>query len=54
MAVTCSNSKDIVKLLIASGSNINIKDKLGRTALTLARKNGYTNIVALLIASGAK
>ncbi|MCU1314220.1 MAG: Planctomycete cytochrome, partial [Acidobacteriaceae bacterium] len=51
---------DEVKLLIASGADVNAKSKhsnsgdAGRSVLDLAKQHGQTPIVDLLIASGAK
>ena len=43
-----------VKEHIASGTDLNAKDKDGWTALKAARQEGYTEIVNLLRAAGAK
>ena len=45
---------DIVKLLIESGANMNIKDKYGETALIIAYKHDRQKIVDLLKNYGAK
>jgi ankyrin repeat protein len=39
---------DISKLLIENGANIDVKSKLGETALDIASKHSYTDIVKLL------
>jgi ankyrin repeat protein len=39
---------DIVRHLIEKGADINVKDNEGRTALDLARENGYTIVVEYL------
>ena len=44
---------EIVKLLIDSGADINVKDKKGRTALRYAVKNGHLEVVKYLIDKGA-
>lgn len=44
---------DSVKALIAAGVDVNAKDPLGRTALTYARMQGKTPVVALLEKMGA-
>ncbi len=42
----------IVRLLLAHGADAGAKDNNGNTALTLARKNGYEDVVRLLQKSG--
>ena len=44
----------IVAALIKAGANLNIPDRQGVRPLTLARRRGYRNIVALLEKAGAK
>ena len=43
----------IAKLLINSGTDLNIKNIDGDTALHIAASNGYTDMVNLLLANGA-
>lgn len=45
--------KDIVELVLENGANVNLKDSLGRTALSRAEKAGNSDIVGLLRRSGA-
>ena len=42
-----------VKELIASGADMNLQNKCGETALILATKEGYFNIVKELVEAGA-
>jgi ankyrin repeat protein len=42
-----------IKLLLTSGTNVNIKDRRGRTALYLAAEKGHADVVKLLIDRGA-
>jgi ankyrin repeat protein len=44
---------DIVKVLIASGADLNAKDNYGNTALKLAANAGHIEIVELLKEFGA-
>jgi len=46
--------KEVVKLLLKKGANVNAKNDLGWTALDFAAKEGYKEIVKLLKAYGAK
>lgn len=48
-----NNCKDITKLLIESGADINLKDDEGNTALMYAAFNGYRDIAESLINAGA-
>jgi len=45
---------DMVKLLIEKGADVNVKKGKKQTALTIATKKKYTEIVGLLQAAGAK
>jgi len=47
------NHKEIIKILIDSGSNIDAKDNLYMTPLHLAALGGHKKIVKMLINSGA-
>ena len=44
---------EAVKQHLASGADVNVKDKVGGTPLHLAAFNGHKEIVELLIANGA-
>ena len=44
---------DIVRLLLASRSNVNVSDKLGLTPLMLAARYGHSEVVRILIGAGA-
>jgi ankyrin repeat protein/beta-lactamase regulating signal transducer with metallopeptidase domain len=46
--------KDIAEILITNGANINAKTKRGKTALSLAKKNGHEQVVELLSEHRAK
>lgn len=41
---------DMVKVLLGSGSEVNIQDDEGSTALMCASEHGHTDIVCLLLA----
>ncbi|MCP4130798.1 MAG: hypothetical protein GY754_07435 [bacterium] len=47
-------SEQIVRLLLAKKTNINKKNKLGQTPLTLALLYGHDNIAELLVRQGAR
>ena len=49
-----AESPKVAKALIASGADINAVDYHGNTALKWARVNGNEDVVAVLIAAGAK
>ena len=49
-----SNNEEVVRFLIKNGANVNAKTRDGDTALSLAVKKGYTNIIEILKANGAK
>jgi hypothetical protein len=48
------NDRQMVKLLLEHGADVNAKDKGGWTALKRAQKRGAKEIVELLKAHGAK
>ncbi len=50
---TARGNKDIVELLISNGAEVNVKSVAGDTALDIARKGQYTEIVELLQKHGA-
>ena len=55
MSAARGNAVDAAKLLIASGANINAKDKNGKTALTYAVERGSEDVVDVLLnAVGAR
>jgi ankyrin repeat protein len=45
---------EIVRLLTEAGANINIADRDGMTPLAHARKSGYSGMVRILSAAGAR
>jgi ankyrin repeat protein len=53
-SAAAADRKEIVEFLINCGSDVDIKDKMGRTALDLAKENVHTEIVELLRKHGAK
>ena len=44
---------DTVKLFVEKGADVNIRDKGGRTALSLAKEFGRINIAQILVDAGA-
>jgi ankyrin repeat protein len=44
---------DCVRFLLLKGADVNAKTEDGRSALTVARKSGHRDIVAMLTAAGA-
>ena len=48
ISATESGLKDIVKLLLDTGADNDVKDKHGKTPLDLALARGYTNIGEIL------
>jgi hypothetical protein len=46
--------REIVRLLIARGSDVNARDREGTSALQLAQRKGQTEVVRLLRAAGAR
>ena len=53
-AVVDRKNTEMVKLLLEKGANVNEKNAEGKTPLDIALKEGYTEIVELLKAAGAK
>jgi ankyrin repeat protein/beta-lactamase regulating signal transducer with metallopeptidase domain len=49
-----SDRRKIAETLLAAGAKVNIKDKMGRTALAVARQYAYTEIAEMLLEHGAK
>lgn len=47
-------NQEIVKLLLAGGADVQVKDKEGQTALSLAIRNNLAEIAAILREAGAK
>jgi uncharacterized protein len=45
---------EIVRLLVAAGANVNIADRDGVTALSHARRRGFSEMVQILSAAGAR
>ena len=43
----------VVEFLVDNGADVNARDKRGRTPLTLALENGYTDVVKYLKKHGA-
>jgi ankyrin repeat protein len=49
-----SNKEKLVSFLVEHGANINAKSNKGKTPLSIATEAGFTNIVEILKANGAK
>jgi ankyrin repeat protein len=45
---------EIVRLLVAAGANVNLGDREGVTPLAHARRHGYSAMVRILQAAGAR
>ena len=43
-----------LKALVDAGANVNLADRTGTTPLTLAKRRGYTDMIAILTAAGAR
>lgn len=52
-AANSFNGKNVALLLIQVGAEVNIRDKKGRTALSLACESGHVEVVSELIKNGA-
>jgi uncharacterized protein len=48
------NHTDTLNALVRAGANVNLADRAGATPLTLATARGYSEMVRILEASGAK
>jgi ankyrin repeat protein len=48
MAAAETGREELVKLLLEKGADIDFKTESGETALTLAEKNGFNNIIDLI------
>jgi ankyrin repeat protein len=44
----------MVRLLLDSGADVNVKDREGKTALDLVQKHHYVGIVKMLRKAGAR
>jgi ankyrin repeat protein len=44
----------VLKALVEAGANVNLADRSGGTPLTLAKKRGYSEMVKILEAAGAR
>lgn len=53
-SATFSGNLEMVRFLIAKGANVNAKARNGETALGYAKQHGLKEIIALLVANGAK
>ena len=49
VAVSLPNRKDIVRMLINKGAKVNLKNKLGNTAIMIAAETGHFEYVKLMI-----
>ncbi|MBQ3933803.1 MAG: ankyrin repeat domain-containing protein, partial [Elusimicrobiaceae bacterium] len=54
MIAVTKNKPEAVKQLIATGADVNYKDRFGQTSLLIAQENGFTEIADLLKSAGAK
>jgi ankyrin repeat protein len=45
---------EIVRLLVEAGANVNIADRDGATPLAHAKRSGYSGMVRILSAAGAR
>lgn len=45
---------DTLQALVAAGANVNLPDRSRRTPLALARERGYSTMIGLLLAAGAR
>jgi ankyrin repeat protein len=48
------NHTDTLEALVKAGANVNIADREGNTPLTLAKRRGYKEMVAILEKAGGK
>ena len=48
------NKPEVVKLLVDSGANVNIKEKFGFTPLHISAGEGLTKVTQILLENGAE
>ena len=53
MMAAVGGHKETVAILAEKGANLEVKDKNGRTALTMAAEEGHEETVAILAKKGA-
>ncbi|MBE9118938.1 ankyrin repeat domain-containing protein [Lusitaniella coriacea LEGE 07157] len=53
MLAADSNALKVAEISIEAGANVNVKNRDGRTALFFAQQGGHTEIIQLLLDSGA-
>jgi ankyrin repeat protein len=54
MAASARGKNGVVEILLKNGANVNAKSKTGMTSLDYALKGGYTDVIQILKAAGAK
>jgi ankyrin repeat protein len=52
MIAAAAGHADVVRLLVEAGSDLNLLDEEGASALSLARNNGYLDVAAELVDAG--
>jgi ankyrin repeat protein len=54
MEASSGGYAEVVKLLLAKGADVNVKNSKGKTALVIAKDKGKTEIVGMLERAGTK